>query len=405
MTPYWLRSLLMLPLLLIPIAALSSKPAHDAPAPTRVVILGVDHAVQLVSEADQPGMLAAFVGRVDPDAICVERAPEPFARGDHYEFTYEIQDVLVPLARADGIALCPFDWEPPKEDTLVGWGADFSEPPEVRPAEGFQGFLAFPQPGKRARTLFAAEDRATLAEVDAWISTPAANASRDLPRRMYLYRTFLQARRIAAAARTEPGGTVLVVVGEFHKYDIEAILADDPAIVLVKPSSFGTPSADEVARATTRAHRVAIASFNLLGAQAATGNVDWPWVGRVLDALETQRRDPETALLRTRHAHLTGAIDGAAALERYAAIAADPGARRDFTWDGVLDQARIDSYFDPYGNLRIDQRARLEVAREARIAGDAARADESLASLRAELSPRQWRQLDAYWQREASTDP
>src|SRR5690606_40033983 len=166
---------------------------------------------------------------------------------------------------------------------MLGWGVSLSQPPEIRAREGFQGFLSFPQPQKLARTLFSAEDPATLADVHAWIGTPAAQASRDLPRRMFLYRTFLQARGIAAAARQWRGGTVLVVVGEFHKHDIEAILADDPGIELVAPSVFGVPTAGEAGRATTRAHRIAIASFNLLGMQAATGNVDWHWVGRELD--------------------------------------------------------------------------------------------------------------------------
>ena len=111
------------------------------------------------------------------------------------------------------------------------------------------------------------------------------------------------------------------------------------------------------------AHRVAIASFNLLGAQAGTGNVDWPWIARVLDALEREREDPETRLLRTRHARLTGRIDASAAAERYRAIAADPAARAMPTWNGVLDRSRADSYFDPFGNLRTDQRARGTGAR------------------------------------------
>ena len=111
------------------------------------------------------------------------------------------------------------------------------------------------------------------------------------------------------------------------------------------------------------AHRVAIASFNLLGAQAGTGNVDWPWIARVLDALEREREDPETRLLRTRHARLTGRIDASAAAERYRAIAADPAARAMPTWNGVLDRSRVDSYFDPFGNLRTDQRARGTGAR------------------------------------------
>ena len=379
----------------------SPQAAAGPEPPTRVVVLGVDHAVQLVAERDRAGMLAAFVDRVAPDAVCVERAPEPFTRGDHYEFTYEIQDVLLPHARARGIALCPFDWEPPHEDQLLGWGVSLSQPPEIRAREGFQGFLSFPEPRKLARTLFFAEDRAALADVEAWIATPARQAARDLPRRMFLYRTFLQARRIAAAARQWRGGTLLVVVGEFHKHDLEAILADDPGIALVAPLTFGTPSADEAGRATTRAHRIAVASFNLLGVQAATGNVDRDWVGRELDALERERRDPETALLRTRHDLLGGRIDYAAAAARYRAIAADGDAVRRFTWDGVRDRNRLDSYFDPFGNLRVDQRARLELARTLHALGDRAGGDAMLDALRDELAPRQARQFDAYRAREA----
>lgn len=388
-------------LLFCPSLAWAASPPAPGPGDaTRVAVLGVDHAVQLVAERDRPGMLAAFVDRVAPDAICVERAPEPFARDDHYEFTYEIQDVLLPHARARGIALCPFDWEPPHEDQLLGWGMSLSQPPEVRPREGFQGFLSFPRP-KLARTLFHAEDRAALADVHAWIGAPVAQASRDLSRRMFLYRTFMQARRIAAAARQWRGGMVLVVVGEFHKHDIEAILADDPGIELVPPSGFGAPSAEEAARATTRAHRIAIASFNLLGVQAATGNVDRDWVGRELDALERERRDAETALLRTRHDHLVGRIDDTSAAERYRAIATDPSAARPFTWDGVRDRGRVDSYFDPFGNLRVDQRARVELARILHARGDADAAHAALKTVREGLTARQRRQFDAYWQRES----
>jgi len=373
--------------------------ASDPDAPARVIVLGVDHAAQLVAENDRPGLLAAFIERVAPDAICVERAPEPFARGDMYEFTYEIQDVALPYAHAHRIAVCPFDWEPSHGDQMLGWGLDLSTPPEVRKPEGFQGFLSFPQPKKLQRTLFSADDRSTLAEIEHWIATPAPEASRDLSRRMYLYRTFMQARRIAEAARQRPGQTLLVVVGEFHKYEIEAILAGYPWVRVVQPSSIGTPTAQQAERATTRAQRVAIASFNLLGAQADTGNVDWEWVGRELDALERERRDAETALLRTRYESLTGRIDDAVAATRYRDIAADADAARRFTWDGVRDRSRVDSYFDPFGNLRIDQRARLEQARVLHALDKHEEAEALLDGLRGELTPRQARQLDAYWLR------
>jgi hypothetical protein len=380
------------------VAARAEDP--QGPVPTRVVVLGVNHAAQLVSEADQPGMLLAFIRRLAPDAVCVEREPEAYARNDHYEFTYEIQDVVLPYAREQGLEICPFDWEPPREDQMLGWGLALSDPPEVRRPAGFQGFLSFPEAEALRRGFFQADDVASLAKVHEWIRTPAQPASRDLARRMHQYRTFLQAQRIRAAARRWPGGTVLVVVGEFHKHDIEAILGDDPGIALVQPSSLPAPTLQEAERASSRAHRVAIASFNLLGAQAGTGNVDWPWVARVLDALEREREDPETRLLRTRHARLSGGIDAEAAIARYRAIAADPAARAMPTWNGVLDRSRVDSYFDPFGNLRTDQRARVELARELYRQGDAAAADAMLPALQAELEPKQARQLQAYWKRE-----
>lgn len=377
--------------------------AHAAAAgaaPTKLVVLGVDHAAQLVSEHDQPGMLLAFLDRLAPAAVCVEREPAAFARNDHYEFTYEIQDLVLPHARKHGLEICPFDWEPPHADQLLGFGVDLGAPAELRPAGGFQGLLAFPEPAALQRRLFHAEDPAALAKVAEWAGTPAQPASRDLPRRTFLYRTFMQAQRIRAAARRWPGATVLVVVGEFHKQDIEAILGDDPDIELVPASSVPAPTLAEAERASGREHRIAIASFNLLGAQAATGNVDWAWVGRVLDALEREQDTPETRLLRTRHALLTGRIAPAGAIERYRAIAADPAARVAFTWDGVLDRSRIDSYFDAFGNLRVDQRARVEIGRELHRQGDTAAADALLATLQAELPPRQARQLQGYWQRD-----
>ncbi|WP_149194229.1 hypothetical protein [Luteimonas suaedae] len=381
-------------------AATWAATPRAADSPARVVILGVDHAVQLVAKEDQPGMLAAFIERVAPDAVCIERPPEQYARNDHYEFTYEIQDIVLPYAREHGIEVCPFDWIPSHEDQMLGWGLDLSTPPEVRAPEGFHGFLSFPQPDKLRRTLFAADDRGTLTEADAWIRGWPQRMSRDLPRRMFLYRTFMQARRIAAAAKARPGQTVLVVVGEFHKHDIEAILSDDPAISLVQPSRYGAPAPEAVERLTTRRHRIAVASFNLLGTQASTGNVDWDWLATVLAALETERRDAETDLLRTRYDLLTGEIDAGAAIERYRAIAADDAARRMPTWDGVLDRSRVDSYFDPFGNLRIDQRARVELARELYRLGETAEAGQSPAALGRELTPRKARQLEAYWQRE-----
>ena len=56
-----------------------------------------------------------------------------------------------------------------------------------------------------------------------------------------------------------------------------------------------------------------------------------------------------------------GPEDAAQHYERIRMMAEDD---ERFTFTGVKDAARIDSYYDPVGNLSIEQRTRLEIARE-----------------------------------------
>lgn len=363
---------------------------------TRMAILGVDHAAQLVAEKDQPGMLAAWLDLAKPAAVCIERPPEQASRQDFYEFTYEVQGIILPWAAKRGTALCPIDWTPPMDDQLLGFGVDLDTPLEIRKSQGFQGFLAFPDRKILDWDFFAAEDPATLAPLQKWAAEPAPRADRDLPRRLYLYRTFMQAQRIRAAAQRYRGETMLVVVGYFHKPDIEAVLKNDPAIEIVSPASLGRPAEDAVRAATTAQHRGAILAFNLLGMQAATGVVNWDWVGRVLGDFAGGAPSPEAKLFETRLAMLTGKIAPAEAAQRYAAIANDKDAGKPFSWDGVKDRARIDSFFDPFGNLDVRQRARVELARALFAQGKSASAEQNLNLLAGEVSPRKALQLRGY---------
>lgn len=365
---------------------------------TTVIVLGVDHAAQLVARNDRPALLAAFLAHARPDAICIERSPEAFARNDYYEFTYEVQDVVVPFARRNGIDLCPIDWEPPVEDARLGFGLDLGAPPELRPASGFQQFLSFPSPIHLTRDLFHADDAKNVERIAQWAATPAKRATDDLPRRLYLYRTYLQAQRVAAAAKAHPGGTLVVVVGEFHKRDIEAILADAADIRIVQPSSLGKPMEEQAQRQERREYRVAVASFNLLGVQSATGNIDRAFVRETVQSLRAEQNSPDVRLLETRLDLLEERITPAVAVDRYRSIATDAGDAR-FPWTGVTDAARLDSYFDPFGNLNVRQRALLETARELHRAG---RGDEAAGLQQAVgngLSARKKAQLAGYWQR------
>lgn len=378
---------------IIPSAAVR---AQDAPT-TRVAILGVDHSAMLVAEDQRPAVLRAFIGRVEPDAVCIERPPEEFARADHYEFTYEIQDIAVPYAREHGIQLCPFDWIPDVEDQRLAFGIDLEEPPFMRPRQGFGAFLSFTDPATLDRGLFWAEADSIREQYRAWYTRAHETARFDFPRRLFLYRTFMQAKRIARGARRYPGGTVLVIVGAMHKDDLERILTDEPRIEVVPPPEFGLPTPEEVRAEERLADLAAIAAFNLLGVQARTGSVDRDWIGRVVARLRERADGPESRLLETRLRVLTGKMAPADAAEAYGRIREDAGPELPFTWTGVLDRRRLDSFADPFANLGVADRAALEQAREYHRLGRADRAHAIRRRIRVSLSAQKAAQLDAYW--------
>jgi hypothetical protein len=370
--------------------------------PTTLVVLGVAHSEQLAGRAYHPGYLRAFFDRVRPAALCVERSPDEFARGDYYEFTYEVQHVAVPYARARGVDLCPVDWLPSRDDERLAFGRlEVVDPPAVRGPRGFQGFLTLDSAALR-RTLFYADSEPSRAEARAFYDRPRAGGWPDFPRRLGLYRTFLQAMRVRAAARAHPGRAMLVVVGSLHKDDIERVLASDPGLRIVQPSAYGLPDSATADAALEPADLAAILAFNLLGVQPLEGPVDWRWVAEVLARYARVRPTaPELPVFQAREALLTGRappVAAAARVERRAA-SADTAAR--FAFTGVEDARRLDSYFDPFGNLGVRQRALVEAARAWALAGrplDATRVQNALLG-DGPWSPLRRAQLAAYWDR------
>jgi len=182
--------------------------------PTRLVILPVNHSQQLVARSDQPGLLTAFIETLKPDAICIETYPPAYVRNDFYDFVYEQTAIILPYARAHGIAIYPIDWEPGRDAMMLAFGSDLDETPLIRPRVGWGAFLTFPNPSD-LKAPFLDPQPDVVAHVQRWAKADPADASQDAPRRLYLFRTFLQARNIAAVAHANPGRTILVVVGEF----------------------------------------------------------------------------------------------------------------------------------------------------------------------------------------------
>ncbi|MFL5615051.1 MAG: hypothetical protein ACJ796_15405 [Gemmatimonadaceae bacterium] len=375
---------------------------------TTLVILGVDHSAQLVARAYHPGYFRAFFERVRPAAICVERSPDEFARGDYYEFTYEIQHIAVPYARAHGIDLCPIDWLPSKDDERLAFGRlEIVDPPIVRPASDFQSFLTIDS-SAFSHTLAIGESEAARRETQRFFEGPRASGSRDFPRRLDLYRTFMQAMRIRSALRAHAGQTVLVVVGAMHKEDIELILGGSPALRIVQPSGYGFPTAADAIAHVERGDLAAILSFNLLGVQSEGGPVDWPWVDQVLARFTSgQPATADITLLQTRHDVLTHRLPGDAAAAAYERLASSADTMAAFTFTGVEDVRRVDSYYDPFGNLRVRQRAMIEAAREWVRAGQPDRARHLHEQL---IESRKWSalqeaELAVYWDRYIMRDP
>ena len=375
----------------------STAAAQDsAQEPTEVVILGVSHSAMLVAESYRPAVFRAYFERVDPDAICVERPPAEFARGDHYEFTYEIQHIAVPFARERGIPICPFDWMPDPEDQELAFGVVLDDLPFLRGPESYANFLTVSDTSALRRELFYAESEEEAERNRSWYLEMAETPRFDFARRLFLYRTFLQAMRIARAAREHPEGRVLVLVGSMHKPDLEAILAGQGGVRVVSPPELGSPTAEEIARHERIEDLAAIATFNLLGAQARTGVMDMEWLGAVVARLERERPGAETSLLDTRLDVLAGGLSPADAAARYEQIAGDVDPELRFTWDGVLDRRRLDSFADPFGNLTVHQRARLERVRELNKSGERETAATELERLASELPPMKAAQLRAY---------
>lgn len=364
-----------------------------AQAPTTVVVLGVTHSLPLLAESHHPGVLRAWMARVRPSALALEVTPERLSRAGFLDFTYEIQFIGIPWALERGLPVYPFDWEPGREEELLAFGMTFEPAPLVRRARTFHDFFVFRDRALLRLPLFYADSAATREEYRAWYNV-AGEPANDFARRLFLYRTSLQAERVRRAAHRHPGGTLLVIVGSYHKDEIERILAADAALRIVQPATFGLPAAAEAA--TTPADLIAIATFSILGLHAEAGVLDRPWLERVLSRLEAERPDPEVRLLRTRFEVLAGRLEPAAAIGRYQALSAEDGRR--FSWTGQIE-GRLDSYFDPFGALSVRQRALLEQGRELLRSGQFPEAAALRERLARDLPEPLRTQLGAYWDR------
>lgn len=361
----------------------------------KLVVLGVNHAFQLVSEECQPAAYRAFMNRVNPDGIGVERAPEYFDRGDYYEFTYEQQNLCVPYAIEKGIELHPFDWMLSSEDQLLAWGTpDIDEPPLIREKHHYKDFTHFPQ---LEEDFFYSERPEVIEKIKNWTENAITNQG-DFPRRLFLYRTYMQAMRIKEIAELYKGKTLLIVVGHMHKSDIENMLSSEEDIEIIQPSVYGYPESHEIRENQKTEDFLAIASFNLVGAQRYH-ETDREWVERVIEHLHKLHPSVETevyTLLFHQNVYSKDEL-----IHQYHNLHQQASDESRFTYTGIVDESRLDSYFNPFACLSIKSYLKLLMAKEYIQLGNALKASElktKLLEVEA-LNPQQKQQFEGYWER------
>ncbi len=364
-----------------------------------IIVLGVAHSAQLVCSAQQPAAVRSFMVRVKPDAILIERSPEEFSRSDFYEFTYEQQFVVVPFALQQKIPLYPIDWLPNEQDLLLAFGVkDLEVPAFTRNPSGFWGFTVFNDSSVLHRPLYYAEDSNLQKQNSDWYSKyPSKQVNFDFARRLFLYRTFLQAQRIKAVAKNfTQKDTLLIIIGDMHKQDIERNLAS-AGYTIINSANFGNITDEEIKRNYELMDAYAIASFNLLGVQAKTNIIAQ---GLLAEAMVHIRivNSPEAAFFATKYLLFDKKISSKEAINKYQPILKTLPKGTDFSWTGVKDKSRLDSYFDPFGNMTLWQRIHLEIAREYFMVGNTINCNKEKEFLLNELQDLKKGMLFAYWQ-------
>ncbi|WP_417882511.1 hypothetical protein [Xanthomarina gelatinilytica] len=330
----------------------------------KVVVLGIEHSSQLINYNHQPAVLRAFINRVNPSAICIERSPEEYLRNDFYEFTFEQQEVVIPLAKQNQIPIYPIDWLPSSDDLKLAFGTDNLETPSfIRNPSGFWGFTVFSDSTSLDKSFYFADEFEYTKTNKEWYGTYPQKLQYDFARRLFLYRTFMQAKRIQAVLKNfNENNTVLVIVGALHKNEIEEIIQGN-GFTLISPKSFGAFIETEINDNFIKKDAYKILNFNLLGMQANIGNPNMKLVKFAFDKI-IEDENTERKLYKIKYNLLLNKIDSESAIKKYKRLIEDSQPQKNFNWTGVKDRSRIDSYFDPFGNLNLNQRIRLELARE-----------------------------------------
>lgn len=361
---------------------------------SKIVILGVNHSYQLVSKECQPAAYRAFMNRLKPDGIGIERAPENFIRSHYYEFTYEQQNLCVPYAIEKGIQIHPFDWNITTEDQLLAWDISIDEPPLIRQKGNYNDFTHFP---KLEEDFFYSEKLEVKEKIKNWMGNPINNPS-DFSRRLFLYRTYMQAMRIKKIAKHYNGKLLLIIVGHMHKADIEDMLSLEKDIEIIQPSAYGYPEENEIIKNQKIEDFYAIASFNLLGVQSYH-DIDNEWLEEIIINLNKFNPSVETKLFSLLLNH--NQYSKNELIDQFKNLYNTASDQLRYTYTGIVDKNRLDSFFSPFANLSIKSYIKLLIAKEYIQLGDVHKSLKYKNELLQDgnLNSQQKIQFEAYWER------
>ncbi|MEK4523397.1 hypothetical protein NSQ95_02335 [Psychrobacillus sp. FSL W7-1457] len=368
---------------------------------SNLIILGVNHAYQLVSRECQPAVYRAFFDRVNPDLIGIQSTPEKYARMDLQEYTYEQKEIILPYAVQKGVPIFPFDWNASSNDQLLAYGINDSDQPAFfRGENSFKKFASF---SNLKEDFFYSERKEVIKQNNEWIQTKSSG-EKDFARRLFQYRTYMQAMSIKSIAESHPGKTILIIVEHKHKVDIESILSNNSFMEIIQPSKFGYPTNEEISQHKEIKDAYAVCSFNILGLQA-NHEIDMKWIEENLDTLRDHDYTSEVKLLEVKLELLKGTITDTEAIKRYIELEKGLNYYQRFTYTGVKDKSRIDSYFDPFGNLSVKNRLRVELGKSFYNIKQQDKVQvlkEEILSM-SSLTIFQEKQLEAYWNMYIST--
>ncbi|MER2260963.1 MAG: hypothetical protein ABS934_03040 [Psychrobacillus sp.] len=368
---------------------------------SKLIILGVSHSYPLASKECQPAVYRAFFDRVDPDLIGIQRTPDKYARMDLQEYAYEQKEIIIPYALQKGVPIFPFDWNASSNEQQLAFGVNDSDQPAFfRGENSLKKFAFF---SNLQEDFFYSERKEVIKQNNDWIQTKLSG-EKDFARRLFQYRTYMQAMSIKAMAEEHQGKTILVIVEHRHKVDIESILANSSFMEIIQPSKFGYPTDQEIWKHQEIKDAYAICSFNILGLQA-NHEIDMHWVEKNLDMLREHDYTSEVKLLEVKLELLKGTITDAEAIKRYIELEKGLNYYQRFTYTGVKDKSRIDSYFDPFGNLSVKNRLRVELGKSFYNIKQQDKVQvlkEEILSM-SSLTIFQEKQLEAYWNTYIST--